>query len=201
MRSRTSAASASRDAAATSIPMPPNNHSLTPSGAACENDHTSRPRNTAPRAPTASAEKVSPRQASSHAPPTKTALMPATMADRVPRSVRSGLKNVKTMAATANRPAPATASTDCTLSCELVRRVAGGAGVGTSAVVATAAATAGLAAGADAATATGASPKFGSPSMSACRSRSAAATASDVFHTALAWGPARSAPHSVQCPG
>ncbi|REJ07900.1 hypothetical protein DY023_02745 [Microbacterium bovistercoris] len=76
---------------------------------------TSSPTNTRPRPPTASAEDCSRRRASSHAPPRNTSVTSPMMMLRTVRSARSGLKKVNTIAATANRPAPAVASTDCRL--------------------------------------------------------------------------------------
>jgi len=95
------------------VPMPARNHGLVPAGVNPASAYTSRPRKTIARALAVSAEERSPRTESARAAMTKTAVAARVATDRTPSSLRSGLKNVKTMAATANSPAPAAASTAC----------------------------------------------------------------------------------------
>ncbi len=147
-------------------------------------------------------------------PPRNTAVTTAMTVVRTAKPT-SGFRNAKTIAAIAKRPAPATASTDCTLTCEVstgagasARSAAAGPADATGAAGASDAAdTADAADPADAAAATEAGAGAveatftgadGNSSISRCRSSIASAARRDASHTNVPGVPRRSAAHDGQ---
>ena len=120
-------------------------------------------------------------------------------------SVTTLLTNVKTIAAIATKPAPATASTDCRLSWEVGRAVVAGVAAGVAAgserdggaIVAPAPAPEATAAEAEAVAAV---PRTGILPSASSRLLSAVTAASDAVASSSAAGPIRSAPQLLHQP-